>query len=729
MNLDQPQDIPAPAPNRRWDWLVLVLTVAIALGALAYDTFQRLPAFDDEGLVLAAVQNYKEGLVPYRQFDTQYGPAVLELYARLGFPGAGPVTINHSRVLTCLLAGGILLVLAGQIARFTGRPLLAGLAAVLALTVLYERVYEPIHPNWGIALLTGAIALCLGRRGGWREIAAGVLAALLLFMKVNAGLLAVAAAGMVLLGNPPRSSWLFWVKLAAAALVLAAPFLLMGPLFGTDPYYLPQAISATLLILLVLLATGSFREGLQPDLRGLVKFSAGLMLTSAAALAYFIGGRGLTPAELWYGLLTQHNDFASSRFVPLGSTGSGGLIILALGGLIGLWAARKRGARPAWIVLALGGVAAGLAYFMGNLQLLMTLPLVPLLYLLRREGEPAPPHAPWLAATLWIGVLFQLYAFPVAGSQLNFALLLALPAVVAALPLVPLPARIRDWRYLSAAGSVALVAGALFFFWHGQAAYESQTAVRELAGGSGVRVRPAEAAKLNGVLLNLNDPDFPNPLLMPYSARLPLTAGRFPMTRRGRTNWPFVYDAARQRALLEELQPYRPIHFLENPELMKFWGRGQRSSFGLQPGPMLDLFQNTPVYARAGDWVFRGNTAILKRWWGFSTQGGCRENCPLYLRLPGQRRINRLSLLDAGSGLRLDPLSRECTLQGRRLGAYPFTLEGAQPLRIQLAPEEQRAVAPQSLILLVFEEGEDAPWPLALSEVTPELLPAVTPTR
>jgi hypothetical protein len=171
--------------------------VCLVLGACALitaiDIHTSLEDYDDEGLVLSGLYNYKSGLEPYTQFDTQYGPGLFELYRYL-FPSVESVTLNHSRRITSLLVGGALLLLGLQTGWTTRNAALAGAAILLAFTVLYARPREPIHPNWPVlALVMLVMVLFLHRASFWRMAIAGALTAVLFLIKINAGILVAAA--------------------------------------------------------------------------------------------------------------------------------------------------------------------------------------------------------------------------------------------------------------------------------------------------------------------------------------------------------------------------------------------------------------------------------------------------------------------------------------------------------------------------------------------------------
>lgn len=230
------KEIERPAPEAGIPFMVsLLLGAAISLPAAGfyayYAMFSQFQPHDDEGHLMAAVRAFNAGFPLYDRAGT-YGPFYhlyeYVLHAALGLP------IDHdtTRLISIAMWLATALVLAAltyRLSRSTVSAALIGAAAVLHLRAVAN---EPGHPQEACILLVSA-ALLVAAGGGAtgpgrnRLVALGALLASLLLTKVNIGIYALAAAGLVLLAYGRQARAFYYAWLLATGLAIALPAAVM----------------------------------------------------------------------------------------------------------------------------------------------------------------------------------------------------------------------------------------------------------------------------------------------------------------------------------------------------------------------------------------------------------------------------------------------------------------------------------------------------------------------
>jgi hypothetical protein len=217
----------------RLAWCVGTLTVLLTGAAYAWiGLHSNFRAYDDEGQFLLATLFILQGHAPYVDFQTPYGPVWFGfkwlLHGLLG------IDLNHGsiRMLTLVMWLSLALLGAALVRQISGSRWWA--VAAFALLVLSVRAFvnEPGHPQDIIACLV-LLAVAAGglRNPPVRWLALGLLCALVINIKVNAGLFLLAACLCVVAARLPGSllarivQWAMVIASAAAPLVLMAPHL------------------------------------------------------------------------------------------------------------------------------------------------------------------------------------------------------------------------------------------------------------------------------------------------------------------------------------------------------------------------------------------------------------------------------------------------------------------------------------------------------------------------
>ena len=232
---------PALDRPRTWQTDRPVAAAALAYGLISvgaafaafYALFTQFGFYDDEGTLLVALRAFVDGQVLYRDVYAAYGPFFFDVFGGLFALTGWAVTNDASRLIVGIVWIGTSVAFGVSTQRLTGRLSLGLGGMIVAFSALGVLAAEPMHPQVAIAPLLAAITLLVtvepGRRSAWLGAAVGALLACLVLTKINVGSYAVGAAllAAVLAWQPLwRRKWLRW---AAVAGLLVAPFTIMYP--------------------------------------------------------------------------------------------------------------------------------------------------------------------------------------------------------------------------------------------------------------------------------------------------------------------------------------------------------------------------------------------------------------------------------------------------------------------------------------------------------------------
>ncbi|MEY2564435.1 MAG: hypothetical protein QOH88_2628 [Verrucomicrobiota bacterium] len=191
-------------PKSRWTWPILLgFSLVIAMFAMA--AFKRAGAFQDEGIVLVYPELILRGFLPYRDFETFYGPA--NLYVLAGAYWLFGVHILVERLVGLSYYVAIL----GGVFCFAGRW---GLTLATGSTLLAGYLLLPLELGalaWSGGVAFGLWSLLVATSGSTppRQFLAGLLAAIALLFRPDLGPALILAAGLTLLFSPAKSRWFF----------------------------------------------------------------------------------------------------------------------------------------------------------------------------------------------------------------------------------------------------------------------------------------------------------------------------------------------------------------------------------------------------------------------------------------------------------------------------------------------------------------------------------------
>jgi hypothetical protein len=581
--------------------LVFASAAAVLVAVAGQMIFSTFMYYDDEGYVLLSLRNFAAHGGLYRDVYTQYGPFPYVIYYALHALGL-PLTHTAGRLLTLAAWSGTALLCAALVRQAT-RSLVSSLA-VLASVFLYLWVMasEPTHPGGMITVLTVALAtlgyywISTGRIHAW-AIAVGAGVATLVLTKINVG--AFAALSMiawVLLHhrNNVVRRWAPWILVVGGALL---PFALMRPLLDTAWVQIYAVVFACSAIAAIAAAARApeARVGWSP--LGWGALGAGVV---AAVVLGVVFARGTTPADLLDGVLLGPLRLPKSfslwyRWPPAIAY----VALVSLAACVAACWLRRRGTAFVEVVVAVLRIAATV----GLVSALCRFPTIspdnlvfafamPCLWLFL---WPLPDENGSAAARTWVGLLFLgqcLHPFPVAGSQIAWGTVLALP--LAALGAWNAAAwlgerfsrsKSRGWRAEILALRLAVASFAVLMGWRlaevGNRYYDGSDL--ELPGAESLRL-PSDATALFRVL-TLNATVHGDMLFSePGMFSLNLWSGLPTPTLANVTHWFSLLNPARQQAIIRELEAHPRACVIVQRDHVKFL-----NSYGFAPaGPLHD---------------------------------------------------------------------------------------------------------------------------------------------
>jgi hypothetical protein len=552
----------------------LVALLAIPLGYHAF--FAAFQEYDDEGYLLISLRDYARGGPLYDEVYSQYGPAYFQLLTSIFRAGRLAFVHTHGRAMALALVIATAIVCAVASWRLARSLLIALVSELLIVQALLPSRDEPLHPGALLALLLGGLVLAgtaLDGRG-WRAAAvAGALLATMLLVKVNVGIFAVAGVAAALAAGSPLRPRGAALRVAVAVGIVVLPVALLGPRLGesTVRAYLAVALAAGLGVAAVAFTA----PPTQVPIAGRARI---VVLSGAVVVAACLGWelvRGTTLAGLLDGIVLGPLRHPGEFFVEP-ELGPEAFVTAAVGlgsALLFAWA-RRRG----WTERPTGSTVVGLAQLsigfalcvgVGNRIPVDPLALAPFLWigLASRSAAPGSLGSPMLAM---VAALQTLHAYPVAGTQVAWATLLAIPVGGVALA--------EGWRRTREALSATTMLGAASRRLLGAAlgvglaavtasgAYATHRRLEEayrqgvplgLPGAERIRV-PAQQAALYRFLVRTLASRCRTFVTQPGLYSLHLFTGMEPPTRLNTTVWMILLSDAQQQRIVDRLAALPP---------------------------------------------------------------------------------------------------------------------------------------------------------------------------
>ncbi len=212
-------------PTRQPPWWLFAALTLLALLVPLSAGFDQTGMPMDEGMTLLYPELLFKGVVPYRDFETYYGPGNLLVLGSVYSVFGAHVTVER----TVGLAYRLLLLL-GVFS--VGRRW--GIVAAVSSTVLTGLMLLPTHLiafAWlgGVACALGALLILAGKDAVWRAPVAGFLAAFAVLYRQDLGPAVIASALPLFLLLSAKRRWHFVGGFAVGLLPLVILTLLAGP--------------------------------------------------------------------------------------------------------------------------------------------------------------------------------------------------------------------------------------------------------------------------------------------------------------------------------------------------------------------------------------------------------------------------------------------------------------------------------------------------------------------
>jgi len=178
-----------------------------------------------------------------------------------------------------------------------------------------------------------------------------------------------------------------------------------------------------------------------------------------------------------------------------------------------------------------------------------------------------------------LAVLQTLHAYPVAGSQINFATFLLVPVgalcLGSAWPIVGRLAVVGQVAVVLAAVLIAKVSlqGVIEPLNATRLAYASNTSLK-LLGADRIRVAPDTVNILRDLTREINA-RCSSFLTLPGMNSLYLLSGQRPPTGLNATSWMYLFDEATQQRVVEQVSKEKRLCVVRNDDLLASWAQGR----------------------------------------------------------------------------------------------------------------------------------------------------------
>ncbi len=533
--------------------------------------FTSFAFWDDEGYFLQAFREFLSGRVLFDQVFSLYGPLTFFLAALFAGFDAANVTHDSLRWITFPAWLLIAALLAGVVWRWTHRLAPSVVVFLMAGPRLTGLALGIGHPQmWILVALAILVSIgpdqMLATRG--RALWAGVITGAIFLLKINVGILVFLGLALALsLHLKPRpKSWICSL-LAAVACAVGALLFLSGSAASEKLLALAYVGS-----LAVTAGTAYARPVESPlSLRSLVWIATGLAACVGLGIITTLA-LGTSPRAFYDVYVTLPALMVQSYHNPFtDATGAGGLTILlmalALTAAV-FWKRRRTGlvGLPLGLIKMAVGLGLLLAFCYDHRMTLVGSLLVQWLLIMPTTGN-APASESAYANRLLLALLaplFSLQLFPMAGSQVDWAVLLPITAAgvllsdgMNAVEGQVEPARLP--RILGKAMVTLLTLLTLFMFYSvGSESFDRVSRWRDqqplsLPGAHWIRLNPLETAHIRSTVAAIKE-NCQSVLTVPGLYSYTIWSGVAPFESKRINGWPFLWPANVQTKELPALR-------------------------------------------------------------------------------------------------------------------------------------------------------------------------------
>lgn len=575
--------------------LAFVALVVVTWSIARYAILTGFARYDDEGMMLVALRSFIAHDFRYDVF-AGYGPFYYEFWGRVFSVSGMSVNHDNGRIATLVIWLASSLFIGLSTWRMT-RSIVLGLATQLGVfQALFSLVNEPMHPGGIIVLLLSTLLLvaCFIRDQN-SPIAMALLGAAvmaLILIKINVGIFALAAAGLIAVASHRELAQRRWMRLTAEAGFVALPLLLLSSR-ADEAWARLYAIHVAAAALAIVIVLRTRSRGTR-DSREIWWFGAGFL---AIAMSVFAATVAAGTSMAWpIEMIGQSLRFVRVRpstalVLPSWTFLLDGLaLITALGyrhfvrnSAVGSFQIRIRriGALSAFIGLAMAVSATGVTPLLSFAGFAWVALLPP-------AGTPVTQAQFAHLLLPPLAVMQVLHAFPVAGSQVSWSVLLLIPvaAVCIANGLRWLSISFGGWAVrrtpLTIASSVALLAIAGFFTMQLKYGLErvkvayAESVPLGLPGSASVHVDRTDAKSYQAIVaaITSNCDSF---LMSPGMNSFYIWTRQNPPFGDEAPELTAMLDDARQRRFIQATSSIPGLCLLENRQLSEWWLGGAES--------------------------------------------------------------------------------------------------------------------------------------------------------
>jgi hypothetical protein len=714
-------------------WVGAGLITIILAAAGYWLLFSTFMIYDDEGYILISLQNYSLHGGLYDKVYTQYGPIPYLWYDGwhrvLGFDFDN-VTGRWITLVNWFVTAAACAALVG---RATRSALWTAFTFIGTFTHVWVMTSEPIHPGGLICLVIAGVAFLAGEtlRTKWISGFAVVTAigtGLLVMTKINVGVFFLGGVVSWLALNTASASqarWLTWTVAVGSAVL---PFILMRSLID-EPWVRQFALVFTAGNLGTLMAGRPSSERIvTPRIWSL--FTAVFVGIIAAVTGLTLMG-GTTFEALLNGVVLNPLKHPGVYFFPMRWSAGGVIVSLAS---LGFAAWTTQGVRKDSARVRLG--IAWVRVLIVALFLCAPLKLVPVsmaswamsygvsvawlfVFPLSKDGPVT------LRCALALAFVFQtLHAYPIAGSQLNWATFLWIPLIALGLQdagdLLRLSlVRIAPWPGRLAAVSILTAS----LFMTGALSHAGWNGYRHglrlgLPGAESLRLSHDLAYSLRIANENLRAHadvlfSFPGLFSANIWTKLPTP------TLSNVTHWFSLLTIAQQSEIIDQLAANPKAAVLVQRDLLDYLARTGFETKGPLHDWMAENFEKASAFGGYEIWVHRGRSiAAFSTARSEGTTRGVMET--LTLTVPRlEAPVSRIDLCNIdqpdvplitfgaeNSSVTIEP----CGLDGRPTGeingvTFPFSSSG--PALVTVRFGSMQVSGPLDRLLLVLRDVDN----------------------
>lgn len=584
-------------------------TTLLAAVAAYFAVHVYFAPFDDEGGNLIGLMGFLDGGRLYDEVYSPYGPVYFFVWGAAFELFGGEITHNAARVFVGLGWVSTSLLLGVTLARATGNWVIGVCAQAVSFGALLQVAVEPLHPGGLLVFLLfcliAAAWLVFPRHPAAGMALMGAAAAATAAVKINVGSFALISLAYVVGVTFPSLARNRVVGWSSALAFIGVPLLLMAPDLH-EPWARQYALAVVLGALALVVVTGGRATGPEDPAarRWLVSLGLGVGITAVLVVLGILAA-GTSLDGLIEGVLIEPLSQGALFTRPLSLPGLALVLgVLGLATAIAYGRALKRGRDldgrfP--LMAAFARLSAGVVLWLIGLT-----PYVSLL-----SDHSLPSLAPgwslalglplaWLAAVPpgaapaldarslprllipALAILQTLHAYPVAGAQVHFAAVFFVP--VGALCLVDGWTALHAWnrrqrviggvtwkRSLRAVATLALLAfWAIPLLWsltrHATEYNKHEPAV--LSGATNLRIPGHESYEWLAASVRQRCNTF---LGLPGLNSLYLFAHQRPPTWLNVGNWAFIFEADRQRKILQRVRRNPGLCVVRNDAVLGFW--------------------------------------------------------------------------------------------------------------------------------------------------------------